>query len=80
MRHPAKEPTPQSHDGASNPLSRRKLFAGASGMGAIAAAAALIPSAVIQSPALPADKPAPLKGGGYTLSDHVKQYYKSALI
>ena len=66
--------------GNSDPLSRRKLFAAATGLGAVAAAATLIPKAASQAIALPAAKAAPVKGGGYTLSEHVKQYYKSALI
>jgi len=28
--------------------------------------------------ATPAPQPAPEKGGGYTLSEHVKRYYKTA--
>lgn len=65
---------------ASGPLSRRRLFAGATGIGAVAVAATMLPAIVTDSsPAAPA-KAAPPKGGGYTLSEHVKQYYKSTLI
>jgi hypothetical protein len=61
-------------------LSRRSLFAGAGTVGAAAAAVAVLPSAVLE-PAPPAGpRPAPEKGGGYHLSDHVKQYYKTTLI
>jgi hypothetical protein len=70
----------QSPVKSADAVSRRRLFAGASGLGAVAVAATFIPMAVTQPSALPSAKPAPLKGGGYTLSEHVKQYYKSALI
>lgn len=62
-------------------LSRRTLFAGAGAAGALAAVANLMPSA--QEAAAPAEqqaKPAPAKGGGYFLSAHVKQYYKTTLV
>jgi hypothetical protein len=59
-------------------LSRRTLFAGAGTAGAIAAAATVIPHVVQQEPAAPDErKPAPEKGGGYQLTDHVKRYYKT---
>ena len=62
------------------PLRRRSLFAGAGVVGAAAAATALMPSvqpevAVVQEP-----KPAPERGGGYALTDHVKQYYQTTRI
>ena len=62
-------------------LSRRTLFAGASSVGALAAVASLLPSvrdlptAVAQAP-----KAAPEKGGGYSLSAHVQQYYKTTRV
>jgi hypothetical protein len=61
-------------------LSRRTLFAGAGTAGAIAAAAAVVPR--MAGPAAPAaePKPAPARGGGYQLSEHVKRYYKTTLI
>lgn len=63
-------------------LSRRTLFAGAATVGAAAAAVTLIPRAVSDLSAQPAQalKPPPERGGGYQLSEHVKQYYKSTLI
>lgn len=62
-------------------LSRRTLFAGAGTATAVAAAATLIPAGVPGTPALPAAaKAPPANGGGYSLTDHVKQYYKSALV
>jgi hypothetical protein len=62
-------------------LSRRTLFAGAGTVGAIAAVASLMPAVQeLELPAGQALKPAPEKGGGYTLSAHVKQYYKTTLV
>lgn len=63
-------------------LSRRTLFAGAATVGAAAAAVTLIPGAVPADAAAsaPALKPAPERGGGYQLTERVKQYYKSTLI
>lgn len=63
-------------------LSRRTLFAGAATAGAAAAAVALIPSAVIEptAPVVSGLKPPPERGGGYQLTERVKQYYRSTLI
>ena len=65
---------------AASPLSRRRLFAGATGLGAVAAVATMVPFVGADSSVVPVAKAAPLKGGGYTLSEHVKQYYKTTLI
>ena len=62
-------------------LSRRSVFAGASAVGAIAAVAVLAPT--IKGAAAPDAQrvlPAPDKGGGYQLSEHVKRYYKTTLV
>lgn len=61
-------------------LSRRTLFAGAGTVGAVAATVGLLPTAqtVAQAPAPPQAKPE--RGGGYALSEHVQQYYKSARV
>ena len=63
-------------------LSRRTLFAGAATVGAAAAAVTLMPSAlpgaIAQAP--PTLNPPPERGGGYQLTDRVKQYYKSTLV
>ncbi|MGX5648972.1 formate dehydrogenase [Hydrogenophaga borbori] len=58
-------------------LSRRTLFAGAGTAGAVAAVASVMP--VVQAPESAAieAKPAPERGGGYTLSEHVKHYYRT---
>lgn len=62
-------------------LSRRTLFAGAGTVGAVAAVASLLPatrgSAVS---ALQAPQPLPTRGGGYSLSAHVKRYYQTTLV
>ena len=65
-----------------NKLSRRTMFAGAATVGAAAAAVALVPTAVEKLAAQPASalKPAPGRGGGYQLTERVKQYYKSTLV
>lgn len=61
-------------------LSRRTLFAGVGTLGAVAATVGLLPTAqtVAHTPALP--KVMPERGGGYALSEHVKQYYKTARV
>ncbi len=58
--------------------SRRSFFAGAATVGAAAAAVTALPQVALA----PADvsepaRVAPEKGGGYHLSAHVKQYYKT---
>ena len=61
-------------------LSRRQLFAGAGTVGAVVAAANLLPGAVQESAPAPQAKQPPARGGGYQLSDHVKKYYKTTLV
>jgi hypothetical protein len=65
---------------SSSKLSRRTLFAGAGTVGAVAATVGLLPTAqtVAQAPAVPQVKPE--RGGGYALSEHVKQYYKTTRV
>jgi hypothetical protein len=61
-------------------LSRRTLFAGAGTAGAVAAAASLIPT-MKDAPTLAVQpKAAPERGGGYSLTEHVKRYYKTTLV
>lgn len=62
-----------------NKASRRGFFLTASIAGAAVASVSLIKS---PAPAAIAEvlKPAPAKGGGYVLSEHVKQYYKTTLV
>ena len=66
-------------DSQSKP-SRRSFFASAAATGAAAAAVVAMPGASLPELAQPALKPAPEKGGGYSLSEHVKRYYKTTLV
>ena len=61
-------------------LSRRILFAGAGAAGAVAAVASLMPVGHPSQPLPDQLKAAPVKGGGYSLTDHVKRYYKTARV
>ena len=70
------------NDPKSDRLSRRRLFAGAGTAGALAAAAVALPAlkpaedaAVATSP-----KPAPDKGGGYRVTQHVLDYYQTTRV
>ena len=60
-------------------VSRRSLFSGAATMGAVAAATAVLPGVVKQAAPV-ATLPKPTRGGGYTLSEHVQQYYKTTRV
>lgn len=60
-------------------LSRRRVFAGVGAAGAVAAVAAVVP-AVREEAAEQGAKPAPEKGGGYRLSQHVLRYYQTTRI
>lgn len=59
--------------------SRRGFFLSTSALGATAVAATWVktqaPEAMVAVP-----KPAPERGGGYSLSEHVKRYYKTTLV
>jgi hypothetical protein len=58
--------------------SRRGFFFGAAAAGAAAATAVALPGVVTEPhDGLPEAKPVPEKGGGYSLSEHVKRYYKT---
>ena len=59
--------------------SRRGFFLTATVAGAAVASVSLTTS---PTPAAMTEilKPAPEKGGGYTLSEHVKRYYKTTLV
>jgi hypothetical protein len=65
-------------------LGRRKLLGGAAAtVGTLAAAAALVPSkpqAARQPDVAEAAQAKPEAGGGYQLTEHVKQYYATARI
>ena len=63
--------------------SRRGFFMGAAAVSAASGVAVLAANRLSAAPALEAAAPAlpmPEKGGGYSLSDHVKHYYKTAQI
>lgn len=66
-----------SHTSSPPQLSRRTLFAGAGAAGAVAAVAGLLstPRSPVETEALAPD--APKAGGGYRLSEHIKQYYQT---
>jgi hypothetical protein len=70
-----------SSSSTQNPLSRRRWFAGAGAVGAVAAVAVVAPKvAVSPQPAAastPSDAP---RGGGYRLSEHVKHYYQTTRV
>jgi hypothetical protein len=51
----------------------------ASAAGALAASASLLKTPDVAALATPL-KPAPEKGGGYTLSEHVKHYYRTTRV
>lgn len=60
--------------------SRRGFFLGAASAGAaVAVATRLVPSESVAQAAV-APKPMPEKGGGYSVSEHVKRYYTTAQI
>ncbi len=61
-------------------LSRRTLFGAVGTVSALAATGSLIPAVAPSQTAALAPKTMPEKGGGYSLSDHVKQYYKTTLV
>ncbi len=58
--------------------SRRGFFFGAAATSAAAAAIVALPGVRSFEPEPQASKPAPEKGGGYSLSEHVKHYYRTA--
>ena len=59
--------------------SRRGFFLSTAAASAAVASVSLIKSPVPEAH-LEVLKPAPERGGGYTLSEHVKQYYKTTLV
>ncbi|WP_309683580.1 formate dehydrogenase [Polaromonas sp.] len=60
--------------------SRRGFFLGAVATGGAVAAIATLPGVPAPEAALQEPKPAPEKGGGYSLSEHVKRYYKTTRV
>ena len=64
----------------SSPVSRRTALVGAGTVGALAAAASLLPAAREATPATAALPKPPPNGGGYRFCDHGRQYYQTARI
>jgi nitrous oxide reductase len=60
--------------------SRRGLLFGAAAVGGIAATVAALPAIKATEATASSPKPAPEKGGGYSVSDHVKHYYRTTLV
>ncbi len=60
--------------------SRRGFFFGAAATGAAAAAVMALPGLQAPEAAVALPKPPPEKGGGYSVSEHVERYYKTARI
>jgi hypothetical protein len=60
--------------------SRRGFFFSAVATGAAASVVVALPSAPVLESAPQLPKPAPENGGGYSLSEHIQQYYKTARI
>jgi hypothetical protein len=65
---------------APSKLTRRTIFAGAGTAGAVAAAVSLLPVVKQEPDAAAAPRPAPERGGGYSLTDHVKRYYQTTRV
>jgi hypothetical protein len=59
--------------------SRRGFMLGAAVAGAAATAAVALPKLQGETP-VSETPPPPERGGGYRLSEHVKQYYKTTLV
>lgn len=64
----------------STPLSRRRWFAGAGTAGIAAATWATLAPKVQDTPQAEAPRPAPQRGGGYSLSEHVQHYYRTTRV
>jgi hypothetical protein len=75
----SKSPHQPAGDGPSR-LNRRTLFAGAGTVGAVAAVATVLPRLQPEAPVAAPVRPAPTRGGGYSLSEHVKHYYQTTRI
>lgn len=59
--------------------SRRGFFLSATAAGVAVGAASMLKQQVV-APVAELAKPVPLRGGGYSLSEHVKRYYKTTLV
>ena len=61
-------------------LSRRTMFAGAGAVGAVAVVASVLSRSPDADAVPQAAKAKPSRGGGYSLSEHVKRYYKTTRV
>lgn len=60
---------------------RRNLFAGVATVGAVAAVTSVLPKVAAQAGAPVINElPKPERGGGYSLSEHVKRYYQTTRV
>jgi cysteine synthase len=64
----------------SSALSRRRLFAGAGTVGALAAVAAVLPAAPQVQPVAATPQPEPEAKDGYQETAHVLRYYQTARV
>jgi hypothetical protein len=62
------------------PSRRGFMLGAAAASAATAAAVAVLPKQGAQPEAVPEAPPKPERGGGYRLSEHVKQYYRTTRI
>jgi hypothetical protein len=77
----AREPLEDKMTDSQTKPSRRGFFFGAAATGAAVAAVVALPGGVARPEAkLQPLPPAPEKGGGYSLSEHVKRYYKTTRV
>jgi hypothetical protein len=62
--------------------SRRGFIWAAAATGAAATAVAVLPKAQVPEAEVPAaePRPAPERGGGYRVSEHIERYYKSTRV
>jgi cobalamin biosynthesis protein CbiD len=60
--------------------SRRGLLFGAAAAGTAVAAIVALPKVEQQDAVADLPKPKPERGGGYSVSEHVKRYYSTTLI
>jgi hypothetical protein len=56
------------------------MFAGVATVGAVAAASSVLPGVIQKQLPATTTLPKPERGGGYTLSEHVQQYYKTTRV
>jgi hypothetical protein len=60
--------------------SRRGLLFGTVAVGAVAATVAALPAIKTSEVTASLPKPVPDNGGGYSVTDHVKHYYRTTLV